>query len=232
MTHDIRFLGLLIGILGGQLELWMHKLAVGSFRAESAEIIKAHDAARVPMPTIWTVPAKSSVVPRAIFDLGFGIDVKKRAFFVAARIEPRIEVALGHFGHVVFVQEFALVALLAQPAQPVLANDRPVPLDVPERASGAFAARAPRVELAHGGPRFVHPGEGERQSAELLFEGILDVEANVRDVGDDLLHLFLGPRLAWLGRTALCWLATSLLVVCLACVLYCMYGYGCVGISK
>lgn len=45
-----------------------------------------------------------------------------------------VEVAFGHLGHVVLVQELALVTLLAQPSQPMLAHHRLLTADVPEWA--------------------------------------------------------------------------------------------------
>lgn len=49
------------------------------------------------------------------------------------RTELRVEVAFGHLGHVVLVEELALVSLLTQPPQPVLAHHRLLPADVTER---------------------------------------------------------------------------------------------------
>ena len=55
--------------------------------------------------------------------------------------ELRVEVALGHLGHVVLVQELALVPLLAQPPQPVFAHDRLLAADVAERAHAPCRGR-------------------------------------------------------------------------------------------
>ena len=65
---------------------------------------------------------ESAVVPRAVFDLRGRVDVLERAFFVQASAELLVEVTFGHFRHVVFVEKLAIVALLAQTAQPMLAN--------------------------------------------------------------------------------------------------------------
>ena len=43
-----------------------------------------------------------------------------------------------------------------------------VSADVSERAGGPALAGGADVELAHGGPALVHPGEGERLGAHLL----------------------------------------------------------------
>ena len=59
---------------------------------------------------------KSAVIPGAVFDLGLAVQMQKFALFVTALAVLRVEVALGHFAHVVLVQELALVALLAQAA--------------------------------------------------------------------------------------------------------------------
>lgn len=78
-----------------------------------ADLSLPQDATDVPMPTVWAMPTETAIVPRTIFYLALRVDVQKWAFFVVARIEARIEVALGHFRHVVLVQKFALVALFA-----------------------------------------------------------------------------------------------------------------------
>lgn len=61
------------------------------------------NAAYVTMSTVRTMPTETSIIPRTIFDLALGIDVKERAFFVVACIKSRIEITLGHFGHIVLV---------------------------------------------------------------------------------------------------------------------------------
>ena len=46
----------------------------------------------------------------------------KGAFFVETSAKLLIKVALGHFGHVVFVKKLTVIALLAKTAQPMLTN--------------------------------------------------------------------------------------------------------------
>ncbi len=47
------------------------------------------------------------------------------------------------------MQEFTVISLLAEAPQPVLADHRPVSLDVAERAGAALVAHAPQVEVAY-----------------------------------------------------------------------------------
>lgn len=63
------------------------------------------------------------------------------------------EVALGHPGEVVLVQEPALVAPLAQASQPVLAHHRLLPVVVPERTQPPWGPERPA-----GSPRNPQPG--------------------------------------------------------------------------
>ncbi len=47
--------------------------------------------------------------------------------FIVALAKLLKEVADGHLGHVVLVEEFTVVPLLAQVPEPVLADDGPLP---------------------------------------------------------------------------------------------------------
>ncbi len=92
------------------------------------------------MAAIGAVAAETPIVPRTVPDLGLWINVEKWALLVVAGIETRIEVALRHLGHVVLVEELALVALLAEAASPVLAHYRFVAADMAKGAGGALLA--------------------------------------------------------------------------------------------
>ena len=56
--------------------------------------------------------------------------------------ELGVEVALRHLGHVVLVQELALVPLLAQPPQPVFTHNRLLATDMAEWAHASCQERA------------------------------------------------------------------------------------------
>lgn len=146
---------LVLGDLGRrwEFESRVHVFATAAVRTEAGQVVGAQHSTNVSMSTVWSVPAEASVVPRAVLDLTLGVYVQEGTLLVVAGVEPRVEVALGHLGHVELVQELALVALLAEATQPVLANDGPVAPDVPERATGPFItvhAVHPVVELTHG----------------------------------------------------------------------------------
>ena len=64
------------------------------------------------------------------------------------------EVAFGHPGHVVLVEEVAVVTLLTQPPQPVLAHRVVVRRQVPERAQLAPVAHPHAKQTAHRCSRF------------------------------------------------------------------------------
>lgn len=147
--------GLILAQLGTgrQLEAWMHMLAVPAIGTEAGQIVHAEDAAHVPMATVWSMAAEATVVPWTVLDLALRIDVQERTLLVVAGIEARIEVALGHLLHVEFMEKLTLVALLAEAAQPVLADDGAIAPDVPERthdAIGALRAVLRVQELADG----------------------------------------------------------------------------------
>lgn len=118
----------------------MHELAQLAVRTESGQVVGTQNSAHVSMATMRTVSAETTVVPGTVLDLALRIDVKKGAFLVVARIESRVEVTLGHLGHVVLVQELALVTLLAEAAQPMFADDGAIATYVPEGTGGALLA--------------------------------------------------------------------------------------------
>lgn len=109
-----------------------------------------------------TVFAEASIIPGAVFDFGFGINVQERAFLVATlacegqhghktvkectpgirhhrekSVNPRtklgVEVTFRHLGHVVLMEKLALVSLLTQSSEPVLTHHRLLSTDVPVR---------------------------------------------------------------------------------------------------
>lgn len=72
--------------------------------------------------------------------------MKERALLIVARIKSGIEVALRHLGHVILVEELALVTLLAKTSQPVLADHGAVATDVSVRALRSVAAASGLTE--------------------------------------------------------------------------------------
>ena len=139
-------------------------LAVGTDRTEAAQVAHADDASGVSMSAVRSVPAKPSIVPRTVFDLRFRIDVQILAVLVGARLKLRIEVALGHFGHVVLVQELAQIALLAEATQPVLADHRTIGFDVTIRTGRTALTDALQMEHTDCSSGLVHAYEDQKRN--------------------------------------------------------------------
>ena len=145
----------------------------GTHRAEAGQPVDAENSPDVTVSTVGAVTAEPTVIPGTVSDLGFRVDVEEWTLLVVAGVEPGVEVALRHLTHVVLVQELALVSLLTQPPEPVLAHDGLVPPDVSEGTGGASLTSGADIELTHGRPALVHPGEGERLGSKLLRQGHL-----------------------------------------------------------
>ena len=145
----------------------------GADWTEAGQPVDAENPPDVTVTTVRAVTTEASVVPGTVSDLGFRVDVEEWTLLVVAGVEPGVEVALRHLTHVVLVQELALVSLLTQPPEPVLAHDGLVPPDVSEGTGGASLTSGADIELTHGSPALVHPGEGERLGSKLLRQGHL-----------------------------------------------------------
>src|SRR5262245_59139709 len=77
------------------------------------------------VPAVGSMFAEPTRVPRALVFARLGVDVLVHAVVAIAAVAVLgVEPALGHLVQVVFVQKLAPIALLAQPADPVLAYDR------------------------------------------------------------------------------------------------------------
>ena len=95
---------------------------LGPVGAKTGEVLAARLLARVPVSAALSVLAEAARVPRAVARFLVGAYVEEDALLVAALAEIGKIPALRHAIVVQPVQELALVALLAQASQPVLAN--------------------------------------------------------------------------------------------------------------
>ena len=92
--------------------------------------------------------AEASVVPRTVADLHrLSVNVEVLAVLVIAFAETLEKVANWHLVHVVLVEKLAVVSLLAEVSQPVLAHNGTLALCVPEWTVGAPRTHALKVEL-------------------------------------------------------------------------------------
>jgi len=160
----------------------------GSSRTEASQVVNAEDSSYVAVATIGTMAAEPSVVPRTVTNLGLWVYVEERALFVMTGIKPGVEVALRHLAHVVLVQELALVPLLAEPPQPVLAYNRFISPHMSEGTGSSPLARRPDIEVTHSSPTLVHAREGKGLGSQLLGQGNLNVKCDVFYGGYQELH--------------------------------------------
>lgn len=99
-------------------------LTLGPIRAEPSEVVRAQLPADVLLRAPRPQRAEPHIVVRAGRQPAHGVDVEIQALVAVGAVPvAHEEVALGHLAEVVLVQELAVLALLAQAAQPVLADE-------------------------------------------------------------------------------------------------------------
>lgn len=101
------------------------------------------------IPTIRAVFAEAAGVPNAFLYLAIRVDVEVHAFGIRAFTVFAEKPALRHLLQVIFVQEFAILSLLAKPSQPMFANYRFIGSTVFESAGVAFRAGAFQEETTN-----------------------------------------------------------------------------------
>jgi len=151
-----------------QLEPWMCLLAGLTRWTKSRKVIYAKDSSHVSVPATRSVSAESTVIPRTVFYFRLWVDVKEWTLFIVTGVESGVEVAFRHFGHVILVQKLALITLFAEAAQPVFANNSFVAADVSKWTGRGLDTLRSYVKVANSCSRFVHAGERQRLSPELI----------------------------------------------------------------
>ena len=86
------------------------------------------------------------------------------------------------------MQELAAVSFLAEASQPVFADDSLVASDVAERAGGSHLADGSHIELTHRSSGLVHSRKRQRHNPGLIGESNLQVEGDVGDRRNEVLH--------------------------------------------
>lgn len=92
----------------------VHEFTGRALWTESYQVIHTNDSPSVPMSAQGTVFAEASVIPGTVFDLRLRVNVQEWTFLITAFPKFGVEVTLRHLGHVILVQELALVSLFAQ----------------------------------------------------------------------------------------------------------------------
>ncbi|KAI3489738.1 hypothetical protein L1887_46109 [Cichorium endivia] len=107
---------------GGNERYSLSAWTLGTLWAEAGEVEGAGDASDVLLGAERALWTESAVVPLALSALDGGVDVEVEAVVSAvAESKGGVEAALGDPAHVVLVEVVALLALLAQTSEPVLA---------------------------------------------------------------------------------------------------------------
>lgn len=177
-----------------QFKTRVHKFTGFSFWTEAHQVIHTDHPSCVSVSAVRTVFAEASVIPGTVFDLGLGIDVQEWTFLVAALAKLGVEVAFRHLGHVVFMEELALVSLLTQSSEPVLTHHRLLSTDVTERTHPTFNTSCSHEELTHSRSGLVHAGEGQRLCAKLLLHSDFQVKLDMIHVSQYVLHVCVSLR--------------------------------------
>jgi len=102
----------------------MSKRTSGTKKTEASEESGTGCSPEMSVSTVGSVFTKASSVPGTVLNAILGFDVKEGTFGIRTFSKVDIEMARWHLGQVVFVQELAVVVLLTETAQPVLANHR------------------------------------------------------------------------------------------------------------
>lgn len=99
-------------------------LTLPPIRAKSRKIKLAQRASIMRLGTMRSERTEAAIVVQARRELRRGVDVQIETLVAVAAVEgSHVLVAFGHAAQVIFVEELALVALLAETAQPVLADE-------------------------------------------------------------------------------------------------------------
>lgn len=188
VTYDSSWFLILV-VCNWQVKLRMGKFTLGSLRTKSYDPILTNNFSQMSVFTGSPVFAEASVVPKTYPCSIFWVQMEKLTLAVTTNTISLIKIALGHFAHVVCVEELAVVSLLAEASNPMLTHNRLFALHVAEGTQEAPFAQPPLEEVAHKSNGLVHAWKREGLSANLVFEGILDVELDMINRTQQLLHI-------------------------------------------